>query len=140
MARSKRNLSGINYKSKVEKQVNLPKVYTKLPKTERMVNLPRIYYNKNKYKAGFSYKITGNGLIPDINDLRFYDIGLINNQKPIYYDETDAYQLVYNGFSWTVLKISNNLYYWWQGSGPNPDSTPFYPSLSTLGSFTISKI
>jgi hypothetical protein len=48
MARSKRNLSGINYKSKVEKQVNLPKVYTKLPKTEKMQNLPVSYYLNRK--------------------------------------------------------------------------------------------
>lgn len=44
MPRSKRNLSEFDYKSKAEKQVNLPKVYTKSPKTEKMQNLPVSYY------------------------------------------------------------------------------------------------
>jgi hypothetical protein len=54
MPRSKRILNGDDYKSKTEKQVNLPKVYTKSPKTEKMRYLPRIYYNDyEKIDDGF---------------------------------------------------------------------------------------
>lgn len=48
MPRRERILSGNNYISKTEKQVNLPKVYTKLPKTEKMQNLPASYYLNRK--------------------------------------------------------------------------------------------
>jgi len=48
MPRPKRSLSGSDYKSKVEKQVNLPKVYAKSPKTEKMQNLPVSYYLNRK--------------------------------------------------------------------------------------------
>ena len=48
MARYKRILNGDNYKSKTEKQVNLTKVYTALPKTEKMQNLPVSYYLDRK--------------------------------------------------------------------------------------------
>jgi|APGre2960657444_1045066.scaffolds.fasta_scaffold15000_3 hypothetical protein len=48
MPRPKRTLNGNNYISKTEKQVDLPKVYTKLPKTEKMQNLPVSYYLNRK--------------------------------------------------------------------------------------------
>jgi hypothetical protein len=48
MPRPKRSLSESDYKSKTEKQVDLPKVYTKLPKTEKMQNLPVSYYLNRK--------------------------------------------------------------------------------------------
>jgi len=51
MPRPKRILNDDDYKSKIEKQVNLPKVYTKLPKTEKMQNLPVTYY-LNRKKLG----------------------------------------------------------------------------------------
>lgn len=48
MPRPKRILNGDDYKSKTEKQVNLPKIYTELPKTEKMQNLPVSYYLNRK--------------------------------------------------------------------------------------------
>jgi hypothetical protein len=54
MPRPKRILNGDDYKSKVEKQVNLPKRYPDLSKTEKMQYLPRFYYNNyEKIDDGF---------------------------------------------------------------------------------------
>jgi len=54
MPRPKRILNGDDYKSKTEKQVNLPKRYPDLSKTEKMRYLPRFYYNNHeKIDDGF---------------------------------------------------------------------------------------
>jgi len=54
MPRPKRILNGDDYKSKTEKQINLPKRYPDLSKTEKMQYLPRFYYNNyEKIDDGF---------------------------------------------------------------------------------------
>jgi len=54
MPRPKRILNGDDYKSKTEKQINLPKRYPNLSKTEKMQYLPRFYYNNyEKIDDGF---------------------------------------------------------------------------------------
>jgi hypothetical protein len=108
MPRPKRILSGDEYISKTEKQVNLPKVYTKLPKTERMVNLPSIYYNKSKYAPSFLYKATGVGLSPNIDGLKFYDSGLIYNGKKSFYSEDGQYAI------WYLINAGGSPYDYWR--------------------------
>jgi len=108
MPRPKRSLSGSDYKSKVEKQVNLPKIYAELPKTERMVNLPNIYYNKFKYAPSFLYKATGIDLSPNIDGLRFYDSGLIFNNKKSFYSENNQYAI------WYLINAGGSPYDFWR--------------------------
>jgi hypothetical protein len=108
MPRPKRSLSGSDYKSKVEKQVNLPKIYTELPKTERMVNLPSIYYNKSKYAPSFLYKATGIDLSPNIDGLKFYDSGLIYNGKKSFYSENNQYAI------WYLINAGGSPYDYWR--------------------------
>lgn len=147
MPRPKRSLSGSDYKSKTEKQIDLPKVYTKLPKTERMVNLPRIYYNKFKYFPPL-YKATGIGLSPNIDGLRFYDSGLIYNGKKSFYSENGQYAIWYNTIgveAWYIGLIANIgtfIINSWTKIGATDITTGSYrPTLvSTTGTVTISAI
>ena len=144
MPRPKRILNGDNYISKVEKQVNLPKVYTKLPKTERMVNLPRIYYNKIKYVSSFLYKATGSSLSPNINNLRFYDSGLVREGRPIYYDETNTYKLSFPNafpFYWVLELISGSPGGYVQLFQPSaPVAGTYVGAFGWSGTVTISSI
>lgn len=97
MPRPKRDLVGKDYKSKTEKQVNLPRVYKTIPKTERMVNLPKVYYSKalpsSTSSIAYLYIAFGVGLSPNINGLKFYDSGLIYYTNKIFYDETNTYAM-----------------------------------------------
>jgi hypothetical protein len=53
----------------------------------------------------YAYKATGTGLSPNINNLRFYDTGLIRDGQPIYYDETKVYWLAYVSNAWIIALI-----------------------------------
>lgn len=60
MPRPKRDLSRFGYKSKTEKQVNLPIIYTKIPKTEKMIKMPVSYYLNNKKNSGLILDLDAN--------------------------------------------------------------------------------
>ena len=149
MPRPKRSLSGSDYKSKTEKQVNLPKIYAELPKTERMVNLPSIYYNKFKYAPSFLYKATGVGLSPNINGLKFYDSGLIFNNKKSFYSEDGQYAIwYYQGLPITAWMLGLRtdfggfLFFpgWSKGGTLDTPIGIYIPNGEYVGSVTISLI
>ena len=60
MPRQKRNSLRFGYKSKTEKQVNLPIVYTKNIETERMVKLPVSYYGNYEKTPGLVLHLNAN--------------------------------------------------------------------------------
>lgn len=74
-------------------------------------------------KKRYLYIATGTGLSPNIDGLRFYDSGLKNEvglPQPIYYDETNTYQLSYTGTTWAIKLIfsQTNQAYAAPGLGP----------------------
>jgi Concanavalin A-like lectin/glucanases superfamily len=60
MPRPKRDLIRFGYKSKPEKQINLPIIYTKVPETERMIKMPVSYYNNYKKDGGLILNLDAN--------------------------------------------------------------------------------
>lgn len=60
----------------------------------------------------YLYIATGTGLLPNINGLRFYDSGLTQSEQPIYYDETNTYQLRFAGTNWLISRIQIFDGYW----------------------------
>lgn len=62
----------------------------------------------NIISVTYIYKATGS-TSPNLNNLRFYDSGLTLNGQPIYYDETNTYQLNYGGFPWIIKRIDNTV-------------------------------
>ena len=60
MPRPKRDLIRYGYKSKTEKQVNLPIIYTRVPETERMIKMPVSYYLNSKKNEGLVLNLDAN--------------------------------------------------------------------------------
>jgi hypothetical protein len=83
------NISGKNNKISIKKQ-----------------NLGGGKINLNKK---YLYKATGTSLTPNINGLRFYDSGLIQLDRPIYYDETNTYKLRWAAGFWALSRIDNTI-------------------------------
>ena len=57
----------------------------------------------------YLYIANGAGLSPNINGLRFYDSGLIQLDRPIYYDETNTYKLRWVAGFWALSRIDNTI-------------------------------
>jgi hypothetical protein len=57
----------------------------------------------------YLYITNGAGLSPNINGLRFYDSGLIQLDRPIYYDETNTYKLRWVAGFWALSRIDNTI-------------------------------
>jgi len=149
--RPKRDLVGKNYKSKTEKQVDLPKVYKMIPKTERMVQLPKVYYSKALTKEKdlqFIYIASGAGLSPNINGLRFYDSGLTFYTNKVFYDETNTYAMwIHSGGYWIIGLIGLagtlppvNVFYKNIFTSGDPPTGSYSPASGYSGTVTISAI
>jgi hypothetical protein len=71
-------------------------------------------------KKRYLYIATGTGLTPNINGFRFYDSGLTQFGEPIYYDETNTYQLRFGGTNWLISRIQSFDGYWARISRTSP--------------------
>ena len=61
-----------------------------------IVNLPATpLYN-------FIYKVSNVSGNPNLNNLRFYDTGSVSNGFPVYWDETNTYDLRYISMTWFI--------------------------------------
>lgn len=91
----------------------------------------------------YLYKATGTGLTPNINGLRFYDSGLIQNGQPIFYDETNTYKIFYSGSNRIIALITsttpNNNLFAKAAIGPSPIGI-YNLAVNWVGTPTISAI
>ena len=91
-------------------------------------------------QIAYLYLATGEGLSPNVNNLRFYDTGLTQNGQPIYYDETNVYWLITAGGVWAISTIGSvTIPAFIKFSGASPVGV-YTGSGGYSGSVTISQI
>jgi hypothetical protein len=97
-------------RQKVEAYLNAKyAIYSPIKNTKILIKKQNLGSGKlNLLLRGYAYKATGAGLSPNINNLRFYDSGLIYNSKKSFYSEDGQYAIWYwGGFPINIMLIGS---------------------------------